>query len=59
MSENITHRLTKAKAIAILKERGAESMKAEDQFGDTRSGWFLDGVYLCSDPVEAVRKILG
>lgn len=59
MAQDSSHRLTKAEAIAILKERGAESMKAEDQFGDTRSGWFLDGVFLCSDPVEAVRKILG
>ena len=59
MSENTSHRMTKAEAIAIAKERQVESMKAEEQFGDTRNGQFLDDVHLCSDLVEAVRKILG
>lgn len=29
-----------------LRARGAELLKAEDRFGDTKTGWWMDGVYL-------------
>jgi hypothetical protein len=51
----------KADAIEALRERGAENLKAEDRFGDTRVGWWLDGVWLApaNDPVAALRTLNG
>ncbi len=51
--------LSKADAIKILKEHGAENVIKEDRFGDTKAGWWLDDVFLGKDPVLACSVILG
>jgi hypothetical protein len=50
-----------AQAIKELKEMGADCLKREDRFGETRSGWWIDGVWLAptSDPVAALRYARG
>jgi isocitrate lyase len=49
---------TKAAAIEELREMGAECLKREDRFGETKSGWWLDGVWLAptNDPVSALNS---
>lgn len=47
------------KAIEELLERGAENVCKEDRFGDTRSGWWIDDVYLGKDPIAALRDAKG
>ena len=49
----------KAEAVKELLERGAANERREDRHGDTRTGWWLDGVYLGKDPVAALRNIEG
>lgn len=46
-------------AIKQLRERGAELLKKEDRFGDTRSGWWLDQTFLSNDPLLALQIVLG
>jgi len=46
-------------AIEILTESGAVNAKQEDRQGETRTGWWLDGVYLGKDPRQAVNAIRG
>jgi hypothetical protein len=46
-------------AVAELIERGAENIKKEDRFGDTRSGWWMDQTFLGKDPVLALGVLLG
>ena len=50
-----------AEMVRELKEAGAEIAKREDRNGDTKSGWWLDGVYLAqvSRPQDALRAIKG
>jgi hypothetical protein len=38
---------------------GAVYEKAEDRFGETKSGWWFDTVFLGSDPVDALRVAKG
>lgn len=47
--------------IKQLEELGAERLKAEDREGRTRSGWWLDGVWLApvNDPKGALLQING
>jgi hypothetical protein len=49
----------KENAVAELIERGAENIKKEDRFGDTRSGWWMDQTFLGKDPVVALEVLLG
>ena len=44
-----------------LREMGAVLEKREDRFGETKSGWWMDGVYLGpkSDPRHALRVLEG
>lgn len=53
--------MNKAQAERELREIGAELLKAEDRHGDTKTGWWLDGVWLAptKDPVAALRAIKG
>jgi len=53
--------MTKTDAIMVLVECGATKEKREDASGKTRSGWWLDGVWLApaGDPVAAVRAMRG
>ncbi len=46
---------------AALVACGAERLKAEDANGDTRTGWFLDGVWLAptNDTKAALAAITG
>lgn len=43
--------------IGKLAEAGAVKEKREDRHGDTKSGWWLDGVYLGSDTRSAIEAI--
>jgi hypothetical protein len=51
--------MTKAEAISKLEAAGAIRAKMEDRHGDTRSGWWMDGVFLgpVSDPRGAWQKL--
>jgi len=51
----------KTSAVQKLVECGAECVKKEDRSGQTRSGWFIDDVYLgpASDPSRCVQVMLG
>ena len=51
--------MSRKDAEAKLLEIGAEKLKAEDRWGDTRTGWWLDGVYLGKDPVVALNAVEG
>jgi hypothetical protein len=44
-----------------LRERGATLEKKEDRNGDTKSGWWMDDVWLApkSQPAEAMRILEG
>lgn len=42
-----------------LAEIGATYEKAEDIHGTTRTGWWLDGVYLGKDSKQALAAIKG
>ena len=47
--------------IETLAELGARREIREDRHGETRSGWWLDGVWLapCSKPQDALRAVNG
>jgi len=45
--------MNKSEAIESLEEAGAENEIKEDQFGDTKAGWWMDTVYLSKNPIEA------
>jgi hypothetical protein len=53
--------MTKAQAIAELATIGAVCERNEDHHGDTRTGWWLDGVWLAptNDPRAALAAIRG
>ena len=42
-----------------LLERGAECCKRQTRSGQTKSGWFLDGVFLGVSVREALEAING
>ena len=46
-------------AIDNLREAGAVLEKKEDREGKTRSGWWIDDVYLGSDACHAWFKVIG
>ncbi len=51
----------KQKAAIQLEELGAVREKREDRFSDTKTGWWLDGVFLgpISDPVHCLNVVQG
>jgi len=51
--------MSTTEAIAILKDAGAINAKQEDRYGETKTGWWLDGVYLGKDPRQAVSAMRG
>lgn len=59
--ERISHERIREKAVAIatLEAAGATNERREDRHGETRSGWWLDDVFLARDPREAVRLMRG
>ena len=48
-------------AVIELLGRGCVLEKKEDRFGDTKSGWWQDGVWLGpkSDPEYCLRVLMG
>lgn len=46
-------------AVRKLQAAGAKLEKREDNHGETRIGWWLDGVYLGSKAAEAMEAING
>ena len=56
-----TQKDRKAAAERELREMGAELLKQEDRFGDTKSGWWLDTVFLGpkNDPEYCLRVVRG
>lgn len=53
--------MNKAEAIKQLVELGAKNERREDRHGETKRGWWLDGVWLApaNDPQQALREIKG
>jgi hypothetical protein len=45
----------------LVEEYGATLEKREDKWGETKSGWWMDGVWLAGphDPDDALRGIEG
>jgi hypothetical protein len=50
-------RPTKEEAIRELREMGAELSKQEDRYGETKTGWWLDGIWIDNDPIRALMSI--
>ena len=42
-----------------LEKRGARHEKREDRHGDTKTGWWMDDVYLAREPGDALRVLNG
>jgi hypothetical protein len=51
--------MTTEQATKELREMGAELAKMEDRQGDTKSGWWLDGVYLGKKATDALEAVQG
>ncbi len=53
--------MSKNEAIEFLKEAGAVLEKREDRSGETKSGWWIDDVFLApaKSPVDAVLAMRG
>lgn len=51
-----TQRSLVEKSAKELEEMGAALEVKEDRFGDTKSGWWLDGVFLGSNTVRALNS---
>lgn len=45
--------------LEYLRDFGAEFVKRQTRSGETRSGWFMDGVYLGKTAREAMQVING
>lgn len=45
----------------VLIEMGAKNERREDSHGETRTGWWMDGVWLApsSRPMDAIRMLKG
>lgn len=56
-----TKKADKAAATEELLIRGAELLKAEDRWGETKTGWWMDGVWLApkNDAAAALRILNG
>ncbi len=53
--------MTKKQAVGMLIEIGATHEKKEDQFGETKSGWWMDTIWLApyGQPLLALSAIEG
>ena len=51
--------MTTLEAEAKLIEAGAVKEKAEDRYGETKSGWWLEGVFLGRDAKTAWSGVAG
>jgi hypothetical protein len=53
--------MSKIEATAILTEAGATNERREDSHGETKSGWWMDGVWLApsSRPQDAIKVLKG
>jgi hypothetical protein len=51
--------MTKNEARQQLIEAGAEYCKKEDRHGDTRSGWWMDDIFLGKDEKHALEALRG
>jgi hypothetical protein len=51
--------ISKDEAIKELKAVGAEFARRENAHGETKSGWWLDGVYLGKDAASAIEALRG
>ena len=56
-----TKKATNDQAALVLREMGAELLKQEDRMGETKTGWWMDGVYLAPtrDAEVALRVLNG
>lgn len=61
MTTTTAKKNAKAEAIEMLRARSAELLKMEDREGRTRSGWWVDGIWLApaNDPAYALRIMDG
>jgi len=50
---------TEVARLTDLRDRGAEFSRRENRHGETRSGWWLDGVYLGKTTRDAVERLNG
>lgn len=59
MSKTRAHK--KDEAITQLEEAGAYLARQEDRHGDTKSGWWVDDVWIgpTADPEAALRNLRG
>lgn len=51
--------MTREQATTILIEAGAKLERREDSHGETKSGWWIDGVFLSKNAVDAVAFLQG
>jgi hypothetical protein len=45
--------------VAELRKRGASYERREDRYGETKRGWWLDGVWLGERPADSLRALNG
>ena len=45
--------------VEYLIERGAKHERREDEWGDTKTGWWMDGVWLGVTERDAVERLRG
>ena len=59
MTKTESRKLVDIVAREQLVEMGAKLEKREDQHGETKSGWWLDGIYLAKTAQDALRAAKG
>ena len=59
MMSNAEKRIVERMRRQELEKRGASREKREDRHGDTKTGWWLDGVYLGRTTEESIRAMNG
>jgi hypothetical protein len=50
-------KIANQEAINKLIEAGAENLKTEDRHGETKAGWWMDGVYLDKKATDALKAL--
>jgi hypothetical protein len=53
--------MSNEEAVQILKDRGAKLEKKENSHNETKSGWWMDDVWLApaNQPKQALRELDG
>jgi hypothetical protein len=51
--------VSKQQATQELESIGAVKETSDDRFGDTKTGWWLDGVFLGRDSMTALQAVRG